>query len=162
MLDTGWLESPVGWLEIKATDSAVVSILFYDKAPADRESSENIILKQCLKELKSYFDGTLKEFTVPIVHQGTPFQLKVWEELAKIPYGITISYAELSRRYGDIKAIRAVASANGKNKISIITPCQRVIGQDGSLTGYAGGLHRKKWLLEHEGAIAKTSQLEIF
>ncbi|EAZ96887.1 methylated-DNA--protein-cysteine S-methyltransferase [Flavobacteria bacterium BAL38] len=110
-----------------------------------------------VEELNGYFNGTIKEFSFSINPKGTDFQKKVWEELLHIPYGKTYSYLELSKKLGDVKAIRAVASANGKNPLWIIIPCHRVIGKDGSLTGYAGGLWRKKWLLEHENASKQES-----
>ena len=110
-----------------------------------------------VEELNGYFDVTIKEFSFSINPKGTDFQKKVWEELLHIPYGKTYSYLELSKKLGDVKAIRAVASANGKNPLWIIIPCHRVIGKDGSLTGYAGGLWRKKWLLEHENASKQES-----
>ncbi|WP_445717156.1 methylated-DNA--[protein]-cysteine S-methyltransferase [Flavobacterium sp.] len=110
-----------------------------------------------VEELNGYFKGTIKEFSFSINPKGTDFQKKVWEELLHIPYGKTYSYLELSKKLGDVKAIRAVASANGKNPLWIIIPCHRVIGKDGSLTGYAGGLWRKKWLLEHENASKQES-----
>ena len=98
-----------------------------------------------------------KEFHIKTNPKGTDFQKKVWKALLKIPYGKTISYLDLSKRLGDVKAIRAVAAANGKNPLWIVIPCHRVIGSDGSLTGYAGGLHRKKWLLNHEGPVKQQS-----
>jgi methylated-DNA-[protein]-cysteine S-methyltransferase len=110
-----------------------------------------------VEELNGYFNGTIKEFSFSINPKGTDFQKKVWEELLHIPYGKTYSYLELSKKLRDVKAIRAVASANGKNPLWIIIPCHRVIGKDGSLTGYAGGLWRKKWLLEHENASKQES-----
>ena len=108
-------------------------------------------------QFKEYFDGTRETFSIPLKPEGTDFQKRVWNELAKIPFGKTVSYQEVANRLGDPKVIRAAASANGKNPISIIIPCHRVIGSDGSLTGYAGGLHRKKWLLAHESPVKQTS-----
>jgi methylated-DNA-[protein]-cysteine S-methyltransferase len=102
------------------------------------------------KQLAAYFAGELREFDLPLAPRGTEFQMKVWRELCRIPYGETISYGELARRIGQPGASRAVGLANGRNPIGIIVPCHRVIGADGSLTGYGGGLDRKKWLLEHE------------
>lgn len=108
------------------------------------------LLEETILQLKDYFEGKLRSFNIPMSQIGTQFQKKVWDLLYAIPYGKTISYNDLAKQYGDIKAIRAVASANGRNNIAIIIPCHRVIGSDRSLTGYAGGLWRKKWLLEHE------------
>jgi O-6-methylguanine DNA methyltransferase len=112
-------------------------------------------------ELDAYFKGALKKFTVPLDLQGSDFQKKVWMELLTIPYGETRSYEQQTTRLGDLKAIRAVASANGKNRIAIVVPCHRVIGKNGSLTGYAGGLDKKLWLLDfeskHSGKSFQTS-----
>ncbi|KOS07148.1 cysteine methyltransferase [Flavobacterium akiainvivens] len=107
-------------------------------------------LQEAASQLAEYFSGNLTQFTFKLNPQGTDFQKKVWQALVAIPFGKTTSYQALSVQLGDVKAIRAVASANGKNPLWIVVPCHRVIGSDGSLTGYAGGLWRKKWLLEHE------------
>jgi methylated-DNA-[protein]-cysteine S-methyltransferase len=112
-----------------------------------------------LEELIGYFNGELRHFSVPILQEGTPFQQQVWEELAQIPFGKTISYLELAKRMGDPKSIRAVAAANGKNKLAIVVPCHRVIGSKNDLVGYAGGLWRKKWLLDLENRIANGVQM---
>ena len=114
-------------------------------------------LKEAVLQLKEYFEGKRTEFSFKINPAGTDFQQKVWQELLNIPFGKTCSYLELSKKLGDVKAIRAVASANGKNPLWIVVPCHRVIGSDGSLTGYAGGLWRKKWLLEHENPVKQES-----
>lgn len=116
------------------------------------------LLQKCIIQLNEYFDGKRKIFDLPVQQQGTSFQQAVWQQLLKIKYGKTISYLELSKRIGDVKAIRAVGTTNGKNKIAIIVPCHRVIGSDGSLTGYAGDLWRKKWLLAHENKFANGVQ----
>src|SRR5690606_31148847 len=114
-------------------------------------------LRTAALQLGEYFSGSRTRFSFKIAPEGTDFQKKVWQQLQQIPFGQTISYLELSRTLGDVKAIRAVASANGKNPLWIVIPCHRVIGTDGSLTGYAGGLWRKKWLLEHENPPKQTS-----
>ena len=114
-------------------------------------------LKEAVLQLQDYFDGKRTTFTFPLNPSGTDFQKKVWDELLHIPFGKTCSYLELSKKLGDVKAIRAVASANGKNPLWIVVPCHRVIGTDGSLTGYAGGLWRKKWLLEHENPVKQET-----
>jgi methylated-DNA-[protein]-cysteine S-methyltransferase len=106
--------------------------------------------KECIKQLKEYFAGNRLQFDLPIFQIGTDFQQKVWDEVYKIPYGDTCTYSLLAHKIGDIKSIRAVGTTNGKNKIAIIVPCHRVIGSDGSLTGYAWGLDKKEWLLKHE------------
>jgi len=110
-------------------------------------------LQNYLDQLASYFDGQLKRFTLTVEPAGTPFQQQVWDALLDIPYGDTISYGELARRIGNPNACRAVGAANGRNPISIIIPCHRVIGSNGKLTGYGGGMANKVWLLEHERAV---------
>lgn len=114
-------------------------------------------LRDAVQQLKDYFEGKRTYFDFKIHLKGTAFQNKVWKELQKIPFGKTVSYHQLSIRLGDAKAIRAVANANGKNPLWIVVPCHRVIGSDGSLTGYAGGLWRKKWLLDHENPVKQQS-----
>ena len=114
-------------------------------------------LATAVQQLTEYFNGQRNSFSFTLNPQGTEFQKKVWEALLEIPYGKTVSYQELSVQLGDVKAIRAVAAANGKNPLWIVVPCHRVIGSDGSLTGYAGGLWRKKWLLEHENPVKQQS-----
>ncbi|HWR93920.1 MAG TPA: methylated-DNA--[protein]-cysteine S-methyltransferase [Flavobacterium sp.] len=116
-------------------------------------------IEKAILQLNEYFEGKRTSFTIKINPKGTDFQQKVWNELLNIPFGKTMSYLELSKKLGDVKAIRAVANANGKNPLWIVIPCHRVIGTDGSLTGYAGGLWRKKWLLEHENP---TTQQSLF
>ena len=111
------------------------------------------LLQEAMRQLTAYFEGTLTEFDIPLAMRGTPFQLRVWEELVKIPYGTTISYGELAGRVGNHNASRAVGLANGRNPVSIIVPCHRVIGADGKLTGYGGGLPRKSALLAFESAV---------
>lgn len=145
---TTYLESPVGLLKIQATQTAVTSLLFADGITAP--ACPNNITQEVQKQLEEYFSGTRKMFEIPFDQKGTEFQAKVWKLLYQIPYGKTISYSDLSKQYGDMKAIRAVAAANGKNNLAIVIPCHRVIGSNATLTGYAGGLWRKKWLLDHE------------
>ncbi|UII28711.1 methylated-DNA--[protein]-cysteine S-methyltransferase [Fulvivirga maritima] len=153
--------SPIGPLGIEANEEAVLSITFNapDIQPSEKET--NSIIDHCIDELDQYFKGTLKNFTVPYLLKGTDFQNKVWAQLSKIPYGQTISYSELAIRLGDLKCIRAAGTANGKNKLPLIIPCHRVIGKDGKLVGFAGGLEKKEWLLKHEGII-KGEQMKIF
>ncbi len=116
------------------------------------------MLIQCIEQLIQYFSGQRRIFELPVNQPGTPFQQEVWAELMLIPFGKTISYLELARKTGDTKATRAVANANGKNNVAIIVPCHRVIGSNKDLVGYAGGLWRKKWLLEHEAKVAHGVQ----
>jgi len=127
------------------------------------DEGENFHFTLLRQQLSEYFEGSRKEFTLPLVTPGTPFQQLVWKELTKIPYGTTRSYYEQSVALGKPESIRAVANANGMNRISIIIPCHRVIGSDGNLTGYGGGLKRKKWLLNHEKRYSgKSIDLELF
>lgn len=140
-------------LEIQGTDDKINSILFSDSSSKNFKTTiEGLpeIIRQCVIQIEEYFSGKRKEFTIPFSLEGTDFQKRVWTELLKIPYGETITYLELAKRLGDEKCIRAAASANGKNKLSIIIPCHRVIGANGSLTGYAGGIENKRYLLELE------------
>ena len=148
---TAFLESPLGPLKITGTDKGVESVGFIDEIPENMPTDSSLAL--AVKQLKEYFEGSRKEFQIPLNPEGTSFQKKVWKLLETIPFGSTRSYQEMANALGDPKVIRAAASANGKNPIAIIIPCHRVIGSDGSLTGYAGGLHRKKWLLEHENPV---------
>jgi len=145
--------SPIGRIKIVADIDCIQAITFIE----DSETVSNIegiespaVIHQCIDELMDYFNGSRTQFTVPIHQSGTDFQQKVWKELYEVPYAKTMSYAELAKKLGDSKVIRAAASANGKNKIAIIVPCHRIIGSDSNLTGYAWGLARKKWLLQHE------------
>ena len=143
-----FIQSPLGITKIVGDENgvSVISIL------QEGELSSNIPsqLKEAVHQLNEYFEGKRQNFDFAINPKGTDFQQKVWSQLRTIPFGKTMSYLELSKKLGDVKAIRAVASANGKNPLWVVIPCHRVIGTDGSLTGYAGGLWRKKWLLEHE------------
>ncbi|MBL3656972.1 methylated-DNA--[protein]-cysteine S-methyltransferase [Fulvivirga sediminis] len=154
-------QSPVGPLCIEANEESLLSITFNPSDIDPSESKKSNVIDHCIAELDQYFKGTLKTFTVPLLLNGTAFQNKVWSELTKIPYGKTISYSELALRLGDVKCIRAAGTANGKNKLPIIIPCHRVIGKDGQLVGFAGGLDKKEWLLKHEGII-KGAQMKIF
>lgn len=148
-LYTAYYSSPVGLLKLQCSDKHIKAVSFYDDKN-DVQNDGHKLLQICAKQLDEYFTGKRKQFTLPLNQDGTEFQTKVWDLLCKISYGKTISYNDLSKQYGDLKAIRAVASANGKNNIAIIVPCHRVIGSNQSLVGYAGGLWRKKWLLDHE------------
>ena len=148
-METIYIKTPLGTAEITGDVNGVSAITVLDK---EKELSTEIpeYLKRCVSELNEYFDSKRTDFTFTLQPQGTEFQQKVWQELRNIPFGKTISYMDLAKNLGDVKVIRAAASANGKNPLWIVIPCHRVIGSDGSLTGYAGGLFRKKWLLEHE------------
>lgn len=150
------IHTPLGHAKIEGDIHGIQSITILDD-PVEPSPTIPEELKACIRQLKEYFEGTLKEFDLKLNPIGTPFQQKVWQALLQIPYGKTISYLDLSKQLGDVKAIRAVANANGKNPLWIVVPCHRVIGSDGSLTGYAGGLHRKKWLLDHENPVKQQS-----
>lgn len=143
------IHTPVGHCLIEG-DAAGVSKIWMLDEPRELSAEIPEELSDAVGQLQDYFGGSLKSFTFKLNPAGTDFQKKVWNALLEIPFGKTVSYHELSVKLGDVKAIRAVASANGKNPLWIVVPCHRVIGSDGSLTGYAGGLWRKKWLLEHE------------
>lgn len=152
-----YFQSPVGVLKIKTTDDAVTEVCFYsdDKGhhfPFPQQGSP--VLQQCYNELHEYFLGKRQQFEVPVAPAGTPFQQQVWRHLTEIGFGQQRSYAQQAYKLGNMKAIRALASANGKNPIVIIIPCHRVIGSDGSLVGFGGGLWRKRWLLEHEAKLS--------
>jgi methylated-DNA-[protein]-cysteine S-methyltransferase len=168
MLYTTYCTSPVGTLEISSNEAQITSILFVDtaKKPSPRRPATEIVpsvITTCMHQLEQYFDGSLKEFTVPYLLEGTPFQLQTWNELCNIPYGTTITYGEQAKRMNNLKAIRAVGTCNGNNPISIIVPCHRVIGANGSLTGYGGGLWVKEFLLKLErNNSEQKGQLSIF
>ena len=141
--------SPVGWLEIESDNNKITKLIFCE-TPGVIKKTETSVLQQCCLELDEYFAGKRKKFDVTTAFTGTPFQNKVWQELLKIPYGKTVSYADLAKAAGNPKACRAAGSANGKNPIAIIIPCHRVIASNGSLGGYAYGLEAKKQLLDLE------------
>ena len=153
---TAYYKTPIGTAKIVGNENGISEVTVIDEAV---ETSAEIpeILKDCVQQLDEYFNRTRKQFDLKLNPQGTDFQKRVWEELLLVPYGITRTYLEQTKQLGDVKAIRAVASANGKNPIWIIIPCHRIIGSDGSLTGYAGGIWRKKWLLEHENLSTQQS-----
>jgi methylated-DNA-[protein]-cysteine S-methyltransferase len=142
--------SPLGLIEIKGTKQDIRSVNFVEEESASNNTFPDVLL-QCKRELDEYFAGTRKNFSVPLNPVGTDFQKTVWNELLKIDFGNTTSYMSIAKKMNNPGAVRAVGLANGKNPIGVLIPCHRVIGEDGSLTGYAGGLWRKKWLLEHEG-----------
>jgi methylated-DNA-[protein]-cysteine S-methyltransferase len=154
------MDSPLGNILLEANDNGITMVQFSWQENVATEST-NSILNLCAQELSEYFIDKRMFFTVPLSLNGTDFQLRVWEQLRNIPYGTTTTYLKMAQKLGDEKIIRAAASANGKNPIAIIVPCHRVIATNGDLTGYAGGLDKKKWLLEHEGAINKD-QLKLF
>jgi methylated-DNA-[protein]-cysteine S-methyltransferase len=146
-----YYSSPIGNMRLVTTDDALTLVSFHeDKTLSSTTEVDHPVLQQTIIQLQEYFNGSRKVFELPLSPEGTAFQQKVWQELLKIEYAATITYLQLARRLGNVKSIRAAASSNGKNPIAVIIPCHRVVGADGKLTGYAGGLHRKQWLLEHE------------
>ncbi|MBI3864799.1 MAG: methylated-DNA--[protein]-cysteine S-methyltransferase [Planctomycetia bacterium] len=155
--------SPIGSLLLVSNDDSLTGLYMTDHSGGpERQSAwqrdESRFAEVC-EQLAAYFAGNLRNFDVPVEPAGTEFQLKVWNELRQIPYGETISYGELARRIDQPAASRAVGRANGQNPISIIIPCHRVIGSNGTLTGYGGGLDRKRWLLDHEGAVPESHKV---
>ncbi len=153
---TAYYKTPIGTAKIVGDENGIIAVTVIDGAI---EISAEIpeILQDCVQQLDEYFNGTRKQFNLKLNPQGTDFQKRVWKKLLLVPYGKTLTYLQQSKQLGDAKAIRAVASANGKNPIWIVIPCHRIIGSNGSLTGYAGGIWRKKWLLEHENPSTQKS-----
>ncbi len=174
MLFTDKIETPIGTMILASGDQGLCFAEFVEDESVEKKiqsyvtktgkqysDSKNHINELVKTQLKSYFKKELTNFNVPLSPYGTEFQKKVWQALSTIPFGITKSYKIQADQFNSPDAIRAIASANGKNPIAIIIPCHRVIGSDGTLTGYAGGLWRKKWLLEHEGAL-NPGQVSLF
>jgi methylated-DNA-[protein]-cysteine S-methyltransferase len=151
-----YIDSPVGRIMLVGNSQGLLEISFMagraPKAPDPRWHLDDSQFGDAIAQLRAYFSGNLREFYLPLQPVGTPFQLLVWQALREIPFGETISYAELARRIGKPRAVRAVGAANGKNPLSIVIPCHRVIGSDGSLTGYGGGMENKRYLLALEGS----------
>jgi methylated-DNA-[protein]-cysteine S-methyltransferase len=150
MLSACTLHTPIGTLQLLAADGALRRIAFAGEHAADTGDGERALLTEARGQLAAYFAAELTVFDLPLAPQGTPFQKSVWAALARVPWGETCSYAELARAIDRPRAVRAVGAANGANPLPIILPCHRVIGADGSLTGYAGGLEMKRWLLAME------------
>jgi AraC family transcriptional regulator, regulatory protein of adaptative response / methylated-DNA-[protein]-cysteine methyltransferase len=176
MILTAQIETPLGLMVAGAAEEGICLLEFNDRRMLNTEykdlarllktaieAGENKYTRAIRKQLDEYFKGKRKEFTVPLVTPGTAFQQAVWKELQKIPFGSTRSYQSQAEILKRPEAVRAVANANGTNRISIVIPCHRVIGSDGKLTGYGGGLKRKKWLLDHEKKYSgKAVDLELF
>jgi len=162
MNETIFYNSPVGVLRLANNGPALAEMSFVQTEKSKPVTDEKIkfispqtdILRKCIDQLDAYFAGQELNFDLPLLQPGTEFQQKVWAELLKIDPGKTISYLQMSRNLGNVKAIRAVGTANGRNNIAIIVPCHRVIGSNGTLVGYAGDLWRKQWLLDHEAKFA--------
>jgi methylated-DNA-[protein]-cysteine S-methyltransferase len=155
-MDIAWIHSPIGTLKLEGDEQGLSAVSFIDEDIPETTVISEVLIDAC-RQLQEYFRNERTSFALQLNPQGTNFQKKVWQELETIAFGKTISYLSMAKKLGDPKVIRAAASANGKNPISIIIPCHRVIGSDGSLTGYAGGLSRKKWLLEHESPVTQGS-----
>lgn len=150
MTYTTYCSSPVGTLKITTDEHQILGVDFINDTIPPTNRIESTIAEKCIEQLEEYFNYQRQDFTLPLSPQGTNFQKLAWSELQRIPYGQTISYGEQAQKMSKMKAIRAVGSANSKNPIAIIIPCHRVIGKNGKLTGYAGELWRKEWLLKHE------------
>lgn len=158
-----YYQSDIGLIEIISSQEAIKAIHFIDADAQARSINQNIgpkILHLCQTQLDDYFKGSRERFDLTLEPDGTPFQKAIWQQLLDIPFGQTASYLDIARLAGNAKAVRAVGAANGQNPISIIIPCHRVIGSNGKLTGYGGGLWRKAWLLKHEGVL--STQLALF
>ena len=158
-----WTEvaSPIGPIRLTARGDALTGVfmLKHKYGPSgfpDEERGESPLLAGAARQLAAYFAGELRDFDLPLAPEGSDFQHQVWDELRRIPFGETTSYLAIAKRLGDSRHVRAVGSANGRNPISIIIPCHRVVGSDGSLVGYGGGLDRKRWLLDHEIRVAEA------
>lgn len=141
-----YIDSPLGFIEIRANDAAITSLAFVKKKSCD-ELPTHPILKKCAKQLAEYFSGKRRDFDLPLELNGTDFQKRVWQALLKVPYGKTASYGDIAKKIRNPKSSRAVGMANNRNNIAIVIPCHRVIGGNGKLVGYAGGLEKKQWLL---------------
>lgn len=152
----GSIETPLGFLEVRASDKGVTFVGFVE---ALSPSQVNGIVEDALRQLEEYFAGKRRDFDIPLDATGTGFQKDVWRTLVEVPYGETVSYQWIAEQLNNPKAVRAVGAANGKNPIAIVVPCHRIIGKNGTLTGYAGGLDRKAWLLSHEQGTPRQSPL---
>jgi methylated-DNA-[protein]-cysteine S-methyltransferase len=159
-MPTAYFKTPIGFARIIEEDGFVTSIYLLDEE-FEVTPPENALLKTAVKQLDEYFKGERRFFDLPIKQSGSDFQKQVWDQLSKIEYGKTISYLDQSKLMNNPLGIRAIASANGKNHLIIVVPCHRVIGSDGSLTGFGAGLWRKKWLLEHEAKVLGVGQTKL-
>jgi methylated-DNA-[protein]-cysteine S-methyltransferase len=158
---TAYLKTEKLLLKIETNRHAVKAISFVESEEEPTSDFPPEIIKKTIHQLNYFLDGNLRNFHLPIEPEGTEFQKKVWNLLCKIPFGKTCTYAEMAHQLGDPKVIRAAASANGRNPIAIVIPCHRVIGSDGNLTGYAGGLKNKRFLLDLENRVA-NGVMELF
>ncbi|GAA0812631.1 methylated-DNA--[protein]-cysteine S-methyltransferase [Colwellia asteriadis] len=156
---TDYIDTPLGLFEFKASELGITQAIFCGDLPANIINSTvtNSITERCKSQLTEYFAGTRQVFDLPLTPQGTDFQQSVWQCLTQIPFGEHCSYQDIAKKLGKPKASQAVGGANGRNPITLIVPCHRVIGASGALTGYAGGIERKLWLLKHEGVSLNTN-----
>lgn len=160
-MQTAYLHTPLGLASITGDETGIYAVSCLNEAGPAETSGTPLTepIQRCMEQLTDYFEGRRQVFDLPLKPQGTEFQQRVWQALLSVPFGQTLSYLTLARHLGDEKAIRAVGLANGRNPIWILIPCHRIIGSNGELTGYAGGLWRKKWLLEHERGSRQLSLL---
>lgn len=155
-METYFIHTPIGWLRLKGDENNLYEISF--DPPVDPEPG-NLLLKACADQIQAYFHGKLKKFDIPVSLSLTPFQEMVLSHVLAIPFGETRSYGQIADSMENPKSVRAIGNANGKNPLPIVIPCHRVVGSEGQLTGYSGGLWRKKWLLQHESSCL---QLDLF
>jgi methylated-DNA-[protein]-cysteine S-methyltransferase len=160
-LQISYYSSPVGIIEITGNDDGICSVFFVEEQKKQSPATSEC-LRECAYQLDEYFNGIRREFGLKLNPQGSDFQKKVWEKLHTVPFGKTASYMEISKLLGDPNATRAVGNANGSNPLCIIVPCHRIIGSNGKLTGYSGGLWRKEWLLKHERELVYGRQEALF
>ncbi len=158
-----YYDSAVGMLEIIGTTEVIKEINFVDADQLNKSDQTDTtpIIEQCIQQLGEYFKGERKEFSLTLDPDGTEFQRSVWQYLLNIPFGQTASYLDVAKGIGNEKAVRAVGAANGQNPLVVVVPCHRIIGSNGKLVGYSGGMWRKKWLLKHEGLL-QEEQLLLF
>ena len=153
VLHVSYCPTPIGLLEIEGDDRHVRAVTFVD-APGDAgEVGANAVTEEAAAQLAAYFDGARRTFELPLAPEGTPFQRAVWAQLLQVPFGETATYRDIALALDNANGVRAVGAANGRNPIAVIVPCHRIVGSNGRLTGYGGGLWRKEWLLRHEGAL---------
>ncbi len=152
--------SPIGIIKVEETEGKICAISVLDEE-TEMIEPQTEVLESAVLQLHEYFAGKRSLFDLPVEQSGTPFQQQVWQQLGKVEFGKTQSYLQMANDFGNPLAIRAIASANGKNKLWIVVPCHRIIGKNGELTGYAGGLWRKKWLLQHEAKMVGKAQTEL-
>lgn len=158
----GYCRSPIGLLEVTGTENAVLSVIFVEEASeADDQEISSPAVRTCLRQLDEYFRGERIAFDIPLKKAGTPFQQEVWSQVESVAYGEMATYRDIAAGVSREKAVRAVGSANGKNRFAIVVPCHRVVGSDGSMHGYAWGVWRKEWLLQQEAQKITKQAVEL-